>query len=110
MPVSLFDQQEQSSKQDGLLKGLLANLTDLHAQVASLALDRGGVTPSQLAAEKDSLLRIINELAANLTLYNSTLSNKVQWTTDDQKKDHVSKRIRKGWTLLPVNFIYNNTS
>lgn len=76
-----------------MLSALMSNVTSISAQVANLAGDRAGVSASELATAKDVIMKTVNQLVANVTLLNDTLSHKIQWTTDDRVEDHVIPKL-----------------
>ncbi|XP_063241658.1 structural maintenance of chromosomes protein 6 isoform X2 [Bacillus rossius redtenbacheri] len=81
--------KDQSGKLQDVSKGLLQNITSLESRVDLLANHSQQLQPSpQDKDTQKAMLATINDLVRNLSSVNSTLSNKIQWTTDDQHHDN----------------------
>lgn len=88
--------KDQNGKFDNLIDILVSNLTETKTKLTELTnsqVGKSGLTKDTLASEKKAILNIINQLSKNLSIINDTLSNKLQWTSEDQSKDHVSSYL-----------------
>lgn len=85
--------KDQNGKLDSVVGNLIGNLTETKIKLLELSntsLGKGDLNEKALAIEKESILAVVNQISQNLSVINNTLSNKLQWTADDQSKDHVS--------------------
>lgn len=83
----------QNGKLDNAVNNLVTNVTEMKVKLTELSSDhneKSSFTDKDFAVEKEKIFSVINQVSANLSNVNYTLSEKLQWTADEQSKDHVS--------------------
>lgn len=93
LDTTLATIKANNNKLDESVMGLVSNITDIRhklEELSNVTAGRGASFSSTDAADVAAVVSLVNSIVSNLTAINETLSNKLQWTVDDQSKDHVS--------------------
>lgn len=92
--------KDQNTKFTSTTAELVQNITALQSMVAlvqhaNVSSDTNNLAiPKELLKTKEELTNVITKVQNNITLINETLSKQLQWTLEDQHKDHVSFQTR----------------
>lgn len=85
--------KDQHGVVDAAVKNLVTNVTEMKLKLTNMSIadnEKSSFTDKEFAQEKEDILLRINQVSANLSTVNDTLSNKLSWTATDQSRDHVS--------------------
>lgn len=80
--------KEHGTRIDLMVTSLEANVTDLRGELSSMSKVDKGVSAAEVAADKAALTARVDKLDATVAALNGTLSGRIEWTAEDQKKDH----------------------
>ena len=68
-------------------------------QIANTTL-QSQIPSTEDQAEKEEMKAVLQQLSANMTLVNDTLSKKLQWLVEDESKNKVSLCIHFGLAVV----------